>query len=417
MANSSSIVFTLSNNSTNPIVIHYLTYDNDSHITHTADYTGIAGPAGDTRLTTLLSFVKRYQYGDYMEKNYQTDTHDRTLSYTTMTGTALTVDNVDIVDTGWFVTTPDNGLTGLTVQSIDPFTGNLIMDGTYTGTPTIGGSIKFQAPYNHLIMDNTDNLQVGWQIIQNGYELADNAFITAINGTTLTVNKLPNQSTVAVGSPMLFFSTNTNHLTLNNNDNIRVGFTAKTTANAAYDDTQSVLTVVADGQTVYMSAPPNTVPINNEEIKFTSNSDLYTIAAGSNATFEIYYTSTGPVYQNYPSAVSIYARELTSPTPTPITAVIRNYITVEKAVYIPPGTTPAPWVPPPTPTYTNLYIGHGEGRSSKSYTTTVYTYADGSTITVTADLATGKIISISTTPATNSTIEGTSVISFAARGY
>lgn len=418
MADSSPIVFTLYNRSTNPIVIAYLTYTNDIHVSHTADYTDFTGPPVDTRISTRPSFVKRYLYGDYIEKIYQTDTHDRTVNYTTMTGTALTVDNIDIIDTGWIVTTPGNGLTGLTVQSIDPYTTNtLIMDGTYTGTPTIGGSIKFQAPYYHLIMDNTDNLEVGWQIIQNGYELADNAVITAINGTTLTVNKLPNQSSVVVGDPMLFFSTNTNSLTLNNHDNVQVGFTAKTTANAAYDDTQSVLTVVANGQTVYMSGPPNAALANNQEIKFTSNVDFYTIAAGADVTFEIYYTSTGPEYQNYPSVVNIYARELTSPTPTLITAVIRNYITVEKAVYIPPGTTPAPWVPPATPTYTNLYIGAGQGRNSKNYTTTVYTYADGSTITVTANSTTGQIISITSTPSTNSTVVGTSVISFAARGW
>jgi len=418
MADSTSIAFTIMNRSSNDIVIRYITYTDDSNVDHVADYSVFGGSPVSTFDTTLDQYKKRYLYGDYIEKTFQSDTRDVIVNYSTMTGAVLTatvgVNGLGGIASGW-VASGNVALNGRVVQTVIP-PDTLVLDGTYVGTPVIGTGITFSTSTYQLILNNTDNLQAGWKIIQNGYIDADNAFITSVvNGTTIKVNKLPNTGVNVVGNPMLFFSTTTNNLSLNNTDNLQAGFTAKTTANAAYDDSQSIVSLVGDGHTVSMTAPPGSTLTGNQEITFTSNNDLYTLIPGASATFMINYSSTGPVGTNYPSVVTVYAK-LMLPSPTPLSFIIRNYISVEEQVYVPPGTTPAPWVPPTPPIYTSIYIGGGEGRNGKSYTTTVYTYADGSTISITADSVTNQIISISSTPSTNLNV-GIPVISYASSGW
>jgi hypothetical protein len=217
------------------------------------------------------------------------------------------------------------------------------------------------------VVDDAAHLQVGWAIIQNGYELADNAKIIGINGTTLTVNILPNQTSVVVGNPMLF-SSSTNYLTLNNDNNLDVGFTAK---NNGYDNSQSIIAILGDGQTVQMSAEPGSVPTAGNSIIFTSNANLVTIPAGATVTFIINYTSPGPAGTNYQSTVTINATQLPS---TPLTGYIYNYVNVNNP-------------PPPggTITFTTVYTGGGGGNRPESYTTTVTSFQDGSAYSVTTD--------------------------------
>lgn len=375
------ITFTLLNTGTHDIIINSIAYEDDSRIQHVADYTGLGGPSGDTRPSTVDQYKKRYQYGDYLEKTYQSDTHDRTPTYTTMTGVTLQVSSVEGIESGWTVTTPGNGLTGRSVVSKSaPHT--LIMDGTYSGIPIIGANVNFQAPYKEITVDNTTHLQAGWQIQQNGYLLSDYAFITSVvDVNTLRVNKLPNQSTVEVGNPMLFF-TNTNYLTLNNDNNLDIGFTAD---GNGYNNSQVITLLVGDGQTVKMSAQPGSLPVYNGEITFTSNQSLVTIPVGSQVTFSINYTSPGPAGTNYASTVTIYAIQ----NSIPIQGKIYNYVTVDQ--------------PPPnaTPLYVTIYNGGNGGRGLPGYTTTVTTFSDGSTMSVTTSNDTGQTTSIGSTDATD----------------
>lgn len=376
------IEFTLHNNGTHDIAIRYITYVNDSQIQHVADYTNLGGTSGDTRPDTKNTYVKTYQYGDYLEKNYQSDSHDRKPTYTTMTGVTLTVSSTEGIQPHWVAS--GNGLTGRSVVTVTPpYT--LIMDGTYSGTPSIGSQVTFSTSTKYIVVDNADHLETGWTIIQNGYELADNAVIQSINGTTIGVNVLPNQTSVVPGNPMLFSSTR-NYLTLNNTTDLDTGFTAK---NNGYNDSQSI-TAIINGQTVQMSAAPGSLPTAGNSITFTTNKNMIVIAAGNTATFTINYTSPGPVGTNYHSAVSIYATQLPS---TSIIGHIENYVTVLNAP--PTGNAGR------TPTFTTVYVGGGGGGRSGGYgyTTTVTSFSDGSTMSITTSNDTGAVTSIGSTPA------------------
>lgn len=371
------ITFSLHNNGTHDIAIRSISYNDDSHIQHVADYTGIGGSPGDTRPDTIIRYIKTYLYGEYLEKNFVSDTHDRLPTYTTMTGVTLTVSTTEGIQPGWIVT--GNGLTGRTVVTVTaPST--ITLDGTYSGYPVKNATITFSTSTKAIVVDNADYLGTGWTIVGNGYELADNASITSINGTTLEVSKLPTSPTV--GNPMIF-SSSTNYLTLNNNTNLETGFTAK---NNGYNDSQSIIAVLGDGQTVQMSAPPGSVPNSGNPITFTSNANLVVIAAGTTATFVINYTSTGPAAVNYHSLVTINAIQLPS---TPLTGYIDNYVNVNYTA--PSGGTVA---------FTTVYSGGGGGgRGGQGYTTTVTTFSDGSTMSITTSNTDGSVTSISSTAA------------------
>lgn len=396
------ISFSLSNLGTNDIVIRYLSYVDNAIIHHVSDYTNFSLSPTDERNITLEQYGKQYEYGDWLEKTYLDDTSDRTLTYTTMTGSLLKVnmtDDVSMITAGWTVTTPANGLAGRTVVGVDTITKELTMDGTFTGTPTIGGSVKFHAPAKKLKLSDTTHLQTGWRVIQNGYVLADNVTITAIDGNYVTVTELPNQTTADKPGTMLFFNTTTNYLTLNNSTNLDLGFTAKSTANSSYNDTQSIIELVAGGKTVRMSAPPNATP--GGEIIFTSDNDLYTIPPGSQISFTVnYYTNGGPPGLNYNSTITVYAKELLPLLdPSPIVGKIYNFVTVEEEVYIPPINPPPPVPPGATPIYVQTYTGNGGGNNRTSYITTQYSYSDGSTLSITTN-SDGQTVSINSTPST-----------------
>ena len=396
------ISFTLSNLGTNDIVIRYLNYNNNSIINHISDYTNFSLSPADERDTTLEQYGKQYEYGDWLEKTYIDDTSDKTLTYSTMTGTLLKVsmsDDVSMINAGWTVTTPGNGLTGRSVVSIDKITKTLTMDGTFTGTPVINGSVKFHAPAKQLLLSDTTYLQTGWKVIQNGYTLADNVTITAISGNYVTVTELPNQTTADKPGTMLFFNSATNYLTLNNSTNLGLGFSAKSVSNSSYNDSQTIIELGGDGKTVRMSAPPNATPSGG--ITFTSNNDLWTIPGGSQISFIInYYTNGGPPGLNYASTVTIYAKEMPPlSAPIPIVSYIYNFVTVEETVYIPP-VNPPPAIPPgATPIYQQQYVGDGSGGGRTIYTVTQYSYSDGSTFSITTNAA-GDTVSMSSTPAT-----------------
>jgi len=363
------IVFNLSNKGTHDIDINYIVYEDNNNTVHVADYSGWGGYTSDSRNNTRETYNKRYLYGDYLEKDFLSDTRDRLPTYTTMTGVTLTVNNTTGIQSGWVAS--GNGLTGRSVVNVLSPT-ILTMSGTYSGTPVIGGTVTFSTSTDKITVANSDHLGIGWQIIQNGYELADNAVITAINGTTLTVNKLPNQSTVVVSNPMLFF-TSTNYLTMNSTNNLDIGFTANYNG---YNNSQSIIAVLGDGQTVQMSDQPGSTPVSNNEITFTSNKSLVNIPVGSQATFIINYNPSGSASagSNYASTVTIYATQLPS---TPIVAYIHNYITINN----PP--------PPATPDYTVTVTSSGGGGGRPSYTVTTFSYSDGSTNTISVNNQTG----------------------------
>jgi len=375
------ITFTLHNSGIHDIAIRSISYLDDSQIQHVADYTGIGGSPGDSRPDTIVRYTKTYQYGDYLQKNFVSDTHDRLPTYSTMTGVVLTVSTTEGIQPGWIVT--GNGLTGRTVVTVtEPTT--IVLDGTYSGYPVKNATITFSTSTQAIVVSNSTYLQTGWSIIGNGYELADYAIITSINGTTLGVSRLPISPTI--GNPMIF-SSSTNYLTLNNNTDLDTSFTAK---NNGYNDTQYITAVLGDGQTVQMDAPPGSVPTAGNPIVFTSQRNLVVIPAGSEVTFSINYTSPGPVGTNYHSAVTISAVQLPS---TPLTGHIENYVNVMTS---PPA---GPTGSSPTTIYTTTYTGGGQGGNRQTYVTTTYSYSDGSTLSITTN-ENGTITSQSSTDAT-----------------
>jgi len=377
------ITFTLHNNSTSSIAIRSISYVDAAEIQHVSDYTGIGGTSGDTRGDTIVRHTKLYEYGDYLQKNFVRDTKPASARYTTMTGVTLTVESVLNIQPGWIAS--GNGLTGRSVVTVTPPT-TLTLDGTYSSPPppTIGGTVTFSTTTKAIIVNNSTNLGLGWKIIGNGYELADNAIITSINGSTLEVNVLSGTNSV-VGSPFTF-SSSTNYLTLNNNTSLETGFSAK---NNGYNDTQNIISVLIDGKTVQMSAPPGSLPTVGNPITFTSNANLVVIPAYSEVTFSINYTSGGPVGTNYYSAITINATQLPS---TPLVGHIDNYVNIAT----PAAPPPAPGSP--TTTYTTTYTGGGQGGNRQTYVTTTYGYADGSTLSITTN-ENGTITSQSSTNA------------------
>jgi hypothetical protein len=141
--------------------------------------------------------------------------------------------------------------------------------------------------------------------------------------------------------------------------------------------------VLGDGQTVQMSAEPGSVPVVGNNIRFTSNADLIVIAPGATVTFSLNYTSPGPQGTNYESTVTINASYQFSP----LTGYIYNYVNVNNPP--PPGGTVR---------FETVYEGDGRGGYRPAYTTTVTSFSDGSSMSITTNQS-GQITSQSATDA------------------
>lgn len=344
------ITYTLTNQGTNDIDIRSISYATDSNIQHHADYSNFNyGGADSTANTSADQYVKRYVTGDFKEKRFVSDTHARTVYYSTNTGATLTVQNsightTDGICAGW--TAAGVGFTGLHVQQVISPT-QLLLSGAPSGIITPGESIVFSTSLVQIVLTETVDLQPSWSIINNGYNAGDHAVIISklTDDATLNVNVLPTNPTV---NNKMLFTSSTNHLTLNNTNNLAVGYTASGTG---YDNSQYIVNII-DGQTVEMSAPPNAEPDANSTITFTSNQLLYTLASGTSVTFSInYVNNTSNVGSNYPSALTINAIQ----NSVPVIGHINNYTNIN-----------SPPVPPPS--YSNIYNGRGSGFNDGGYT-------------------------------------------------
>lgn len=336
------IVFTLSNQGLYPINVTNITYVDDSNIQHHSDYSNFAyGGSDQTADTSLEQYTKQYVTGDYLEKVFVSDTHDRTVYYSTHTGSTLTIKDSTTsgLDVGWIA--DGNGYTGLTISSISyPYT--IVMSGSPSiANPIVGGSIIFYTNTNKIVLDDTAGIQANWQVIGNGYTTHASVISVEGDGQTLIVDTLPTNPTV--GNTMLF-TTSTNYLTLNNTSQLAAGWTAD---GNGYNGTQYVVSVI-NGNTVQMSDQPNSTPTTTSpanQITFTNNIPLITLAVGSSTTFTVNYTNnTSNVGASYPSALTIDANQ----NSTPIIGYINNFVSIN---------TP----PPPPPTYVNNYTGGGGG--------------------------------------------------------
>lgn len=333
MSTATPITYTLSNSGTYAISIRNISYVDNSNIQHHSDYTNFDfGGSDNTGNTSADQYNKNYVTGDYLEKQFVSDTHDRTVFYSTHTGATLTIQNsvghtTSGIKIGWAAA--GTGFTGLYVQQVISST-QLLLTGTPSGTITPGATITFSTSSKQIVLSDTDGLAADWQIIGNGYDIGDNAVIVSKLGdnATLNVSVLPTNPTV--GNTMLFTSS-TNYLTLNNTNNLQAGYTA---SGNGYDDTQYIVNVV-DGNTVQMSDPPGSAPVNGY-IKFTSNVLLYTIPVGESVTFSINYTNrTSNVGTNYPSAVTINAIQ----NSIPLVGNIKNYVNINSPPAPPPDFT------------------------------------------------------------------------------
>jgi hypothetical protein len=342
------ITFTLANNTVNQMSIRSITYVDDSNITHHANYSNFDyGGSDNTDNTTAITRVKQYQTGDYLQRSFVSDTHDRTVYYSTHTGRTLTIkeSTTEGLYAGWTADSlGDNAFDGLTISSIGGPT-TIVLSGTPSiPLPAQGESIVFSISPNKITIDDTTGIYAGWQIRDNGYSTPATV-ISVVDSQTLIVSALPTNPTV--GNTMLFTSS-TNYLTVNNTTDIQAGWTAQTSDNA-YDGSQYVVSVI-NGSTVKMSAQPNSAPSTSSpanQITFTSDQPLSTIDAGQAKTFILNYTNNNstPV-ASLPSILTINAKNLSNNNS--IIGHINNYVSINLP-------------PPPPPVYTNNINGNGGG--------------------------------------------------------
>ena len=338
------ITYTLSNRGIADIDLKNISYVDDSNIQHYSDYSNFNyGGTDNTSDSSAEQYVKRYVTGDFKEKRFVSDTHARTVYYSTHTGATLTVQDsvghtTDGIQASWAAA--GTGFAGLYVQQVISPT-VLLLTGTPTATwDSAGQTITFSTSSIQIKLTETVDLYPSWSIINNGYNAGDNAvIISKLNdNATLNVNVLPTNPTV---NNKMLFTSSTNYLTLNNTNNLDVGYTAIGTG---YNNSQYILNII-DSNTVQMSAPPNAEPNPNSEITFTSNRTLYTIASGESVTFSInYVNNTSNVGSNYPSALTIYAIQ----DSVPLVGLINNYINISSP-------------PAPTPIFYDIFTGDGSG--------------------------------------------------------
>ena len=339
MANSTKQTFNIKNlNTTYNIDIRYFSYVDNSHITHTADYSSIGGSSSDTSSTTAILYSKQYQTGDYLEKQFKSDTHDRTPNYvgSANLGLTLIVNSTSGIKAGW--TADGNGYDG--TQYVVTVTSStwLAMSDVPTGSPIVGLPITFSTSTYEVVLEDTTDLDAGWNIFGNGYNTTA-TIVSVKNTNTIIVNFLPTNPTI---DNTMLFTSSTNNLTLNNRTDLNIGYTA---SGNGYDGTQYI-TALLSGNRVKMSAQPNYAPVYNGTISFTSTASQYTISPSSSANIGINYSS-GDVGSNYASTVTVHA-VLQDGLNSPVIGFIRNYVTVNNP-------------PPPPPDYSENYSGHGGG--------------------------------------------------------
>lgn len=347
------ITFKLENKTTDQIAIRSITYVDDSNVTHHADYSNFAyGGTDNTGTTTVITHIKQYVTGDYLQRSFVSDTHDRTVHYSTHTGSTLNIENdagflTTGIGPGWTADSSDGAYNGTQyVVSITSATQIIMSAPPLIPNPIVSGSIVFSSSTNKIVISDTTGIYAGWEIRDNGYTTPGNV-LSVEDSQTLVVDILPNNP--EPGNSMLF-TTSTNYLTLSNTNSIEAGWTASS-SDDAYDDSQYVLLVV-DGNTVQMSAQPNSAPSTSSpanQITFTSNQSLATIDAGTTTTFSVNYTNNNSTpATNYPSVLTINARNLGNNAN--IVGFINNFVSINLP-------------PPPPSTYTSGREGSGRGGS------------------------------------------------------
>jgi hypothetical protein len=342
------ITYTLDNKTANQIAVRSINYVDDSNITHHANYSNLNyGGSDNSDNSTLITRVKQYQTGDYLQRTFVSDTHARTVYYSTHTGNTLTIKNstTEGLYGGWTADSlGDNAFDGLTIVSIGGPT-TIVLSGTPSiPLPIQGESIVFSISPNKITIDDTSGIYAAWQIRDNGYS-SPATVVSVVDSQTLIVSALPTNPTV--GNTMLFTSS-TNYLTVNNTTDIQAGWTAQTSDNA-YNGSQYVVSVIS-GTRLKMSAQPNNAPSTSSpanQITFTSDQPLTTINAGQSKTFTINYTNNNSTPGvSIPSAVTINAKNLGNNNN--IVGHINNYVSINLP-------------PPPPPPYQDRGGGGGGG--------------------------------------------------------
>lgn len=359
-----AITYTISNlSSTTDISLRSIEVSNDINVQHHADLSNLGGYyAGVTDFTgtsTIVSETKTYSIGGYLKKQFVLDSEDviRTISYSS--STLLIINSAaPSLQPGWIANSSGNSsLDGLYIVSISPSTSTwLTMSGPPSSPPTIGGTVTFSTTTDILVLADTDNLDTGWTITENGYtphlDPNDDAKITSVygDGVTVEVDLLP---TNPLPDEFMYFRAPTDFLTLvESTSDLEVGWLA---IGNGYDGTQSITNILGDNHTVIMSGKPSSVPTGGL-IKFYSDADIYTINTSSSVTFTMNYTSpTNTIGDLYASLVFVNARQ----GGIDITRLINNFVTISHTAKGPSGIPTFSPADPTSPGYEHVITEGG----------------------------------------------------------
>jgi len=387
------VTYTLTNtNATKTIDILRFEFTDDSNITHTADLSNFNLSSSYGGNNTLQTVSRTYNTGGYLRKHLTNDSRDRTVYYSTHTGSTLTIQNSpfnlfdypDGVQAGWIVTgQPSSPYNGLSVVSVTD-NRHAVLSGPPSSTPNEGASITFSSSTFTLILDNTTTLAAGWTITGNGYTPPPSGavatIIEVIDSTHIKVSRL-SDTPPSYGSgsgSYITFTAPTKFLVLNAPGTL--GISAGWTAAGEGYNGESVSQVV-DGSTLIMSGDPGSFPSSGGTITFTDTAPIKTLAPFEFATFTMDYTTpTHTIGANYPGTVTIHAKEGSSN----LVKGANNYVNI----YAVPPTSPSQV---PTPPGGVIYSGHG---NHPTFTVQTFTTLDNTygiqTVTVVTNDQTGQ---------------------------